>query len=535
MISALAWVRKGVAAEKPAKYEMTEEEYTRLQKTAATEIEEAKEELREKSKLDNEILNDPALKDFDLENYDDDEDEADVSAHDSDNGDAEEGEHDAAAGANIFSNIKGLSYYKDGEEDPYITAKDGEDMEDDEEAEVQIFSSDNMLLVAKTEDDISNVEVCVYEGESDNLFVHHDFMLPAFPLAVEWLDYRVGKKAEQPGGGNYVAVATFEPRIELWDLDTLDAMYPDLVLGTTDKKALRKARGKPHSEFHTDAIMGLSWNKNARNLLASSSADKTVKLWDLNTGKCAQSYSHHKDKVQSVQWHPTEASVMLTGGYDRRVAAFDSRAPNAVSWWSVDADVESVMWDIHSPSHFYSATETGTICYFDIRAAEQGKGAAPIYTLAAHDEAVSAMDQHPTVSGILVTGSADETVKVWDVRDNKPSMVVSRNPDVGGVFATKFCPDEPMLLAIGGSSGETRIWDMSTNPHIRSTFGDATVQANPVQEKPLLGLQGSENNDGDDDDDNAEAVIAELKGGGKKSKASSKVLDDDGDASMASE
>ncbi|KAJ2251321.1 rRNA-processing protein [Coemansia sp. RSA 455] len=498
MISALAWVRKGAAAEKPTTYEMTEEEYTRIQGIAALEIEDAKKELKEKSKLDDEILNDPALKDFDLDKYDD-------SDHDSD-------QEEAEGSAHVFSKIKGLSYYKEGEEDPYITFKDGEeDLEEDEADEVRIFGSDNLLLVAKTEDDISNIEVCVFEGESDNLFVHHDFMLPAFPLALEWLDYRVGRKAQEPGGGSYVAVATFEPRIEIWDLDTMDGMYPDLVLGCMDKKQLRKCRSKPHAEFHTDAVMSLSWNKNVRNLLASSSADTTVKLWDLNTGKCVQSYDHHKDKVQAVQWHPIEPSVMLTGGYDQRVAAFDSRAPNAISWWTMDADVESILWDIHSPSHFFVATEAGTVRYFDIRNVTNGQGAAPIYTLVAHDEAVSAMDQHPTVRGLLVTGSADETVKVWDVREHRPSMVISRNLDVGSVFAARFCPDEPMLMAVGGSNGESRIWDMSTNADVRSTFGDATVRAVPVVEKPLVGLQKDEDAD-DDEDDNPDAVIAEMHG-----------------------
>ncbi|KAI7824490.1 WD40-repeat-containing domain protein [Kickxella alabastrina] len=492
MISALAWVRKGVAAEKPTTYEMTEEEYSNLQAVASEEIADAKKELKKKSKLDAEILNDPALKDFNLESYD------------SEPSDTEDPE---GTNINVFSNIKGLSYYQDAQEDPYITLKDADDSDEDEE--MRIFGSDNILLVAKTEDDISNLEVCVFEGEGDNLFVHHDFMLPAFPLTVEWLDFRVGRKAGQEGGGNYVAVGTFEPRIEIWDLDTVDSTYPDLVLGSTDKKMLRKRKGKPHPEFHTDAIMGLSWNKNVRNLLASSSADTTVKLWDLNSGKCVQSYEHHKDKVQAVQWHPTEASVMLTGGYDRQVAAFDSRAPAAISWWSVDADVESIMWDVHSPSHFFVATEAGSVRYFDIRNVKGGKGAAPIYTLVAHDEAVSAMDQHPTVPGLLVTGSADETVKVWDVRENRPTMVISRNLDVGNVFAASFCPDETMLMAVAGSKGETRIWDISTNAAVRSIFGDASIRTLPVVEKPLVSIVDEA--DGDEDD-TREAIIAEMHG-----------------------
>ncbi|KAJ1723394.1 rRNA-processing protein [Coemansia erecta] len=536
MISAVAWIRKGVAAEKPTKYEMTEEEFARLQAVADAEIGSAKRELKKKSKLDASILNDPALKDFNLEDY-----SSASEAGDSDgDSDDEEGERAGAGDVNVFSNIKGLSYYADGSEDPYLQQDDGSD---EEAEEMRIFNSDNLLLVAKTEDDISSLEVCVFESEGDNLFVHHDFMLPAFPLCVEWMDFRVGRKAAASSSdnagsaGNYVAVGTFEPRIEIWDLDTTDNAYPDLVLGSSDRKQLRRLRGKPHAEFHTDAIMGLSWNRLARNLLASSSADTTVKLWDLAAATCVQSYDHHKGKVQAVQWHPSEASVMLTGAYDRRVAAFDSRAPAAVSWWQTDADVESIMWDVHSPSHFYVATESGAVRYYDVRNVQGGKGADPVYTLVAHAEAVSAMDQHPGVRGLLVTGSADETVKVWDVRDGRPSMVVSRNPDVGGVFAARFCPDEPMLLAVAGSGGETRIWDMATNPHVRSVFGGAAAAAAAaVQEKPLVGVVDEAEADADD---TREAVLAEMHGGDAAEAAGQGSSDDDDeddeDAAMESD
>ncbi|KAJ2764415.1 rRNA-processing protein [Coemansia nantahalensis] len=134
---------------------------------------------------------------------------------------------------------------------------------------------------------------------------------------------------------------------------------------------------------------------------------------------------------------------------------------------------------------------------------------------------------------MLVTGSADETVKVWDVRDGKPSLVLSRNPDVGSVFAARFCPDEPMLLAVGGSNGESRVWDMSTNASIRSIFGDDSVKANPVREKPMVRVS---NSDGEDDDDDVpEAVIAELRGGTADPAEASADDDEGDDVAMASD
>ena len=226
------------------------------------------------------------------------------------------------------------------------------------------------MLAAKVEDEVAHLEVLVYEDEADNLYVHHDIMLPAIPLCVEWLDFPVGKDLGENARGNFVAVGTFDPDIEIWDLDTVDQMYPNAILGQggdekgvgseedrkkeKKKKKKRKKSNKANDDYHVDAILSLAANRAHRNLLASSSADKTVKLWDLNTGRCAKSYSFHTDKVCSLAWHPTTTTVLLSGSYDRTVLAADMRAPEAkVPRWGVESDVESVRWDPHDDNFFY--------------------------------------------------------------------------------------------------------------------------------------------------------------------------------------
>ncbi len=415
---------------------------------------------------------DDDLKEYDLEHYDDDaiDENGDVPA--------------------IFGNVRSLAYHESNADDPYITFKDDDD-DDEEKEELQILPTDNMLVAAKVEDEVAHLEVYVYEDEADNLYVHHDIMLPAIPLCVEWLDLPLGKDlVDADARGNYVAVGTFDPDIELWDLDTIDCMYPNAILGQgganegdkidevsgKKKKKRRKKSNKMNDFYHVDAVLSLAANRNHRNLLASSSADKTVKLWDLNSTTCAKSYSYHTDKICSLAWHAKETTVLLSGSYDRTIVAADMRAPEAKKpTWGVESDVESVAWDPHDPNFFYVTTENGLIHFHDFRSVPATPDrSTPIWKLQAHDQSVSSFDVNPVIPGFLATGSTDKEVKLWNIQPGGPSMVVSRNLGVGKVFTTKFAsdPEVAFRLAVAGSKGSMQIWDTSTNAAVRRTFAD---------------------------------------------------------------
>ncbi|EON97261.1 putative periodic tryptophan protein 1 protein [Phaeoacremonium minimum UCRPA7] len=534
MITTATWVPRGFAAPFPQKYSFDEEEFERIAQLAKLQLDDAKEDLEEAQANDGEAepseapastkeskkskskskpqpeteddieMMDDDLKEYDLEHYDDDDEE-----------NTAEGQE-----MGMFGNIKSLAYYENNKDDPYITLPAGEDEEEDEREDLQILATDNLVLAAKVEDEMAHLEVYVYEDEADNLYVHHDIMLPAIPLCVEWLDIPVGKPGvEKDSTANFVAVGTMDPDIELWDLDTVDCMYPNAILGQggnaeeeKKKKKKKKKSKKANDEYHVDAVLSLAANRKHRNLLASASADQTVKLWDLHTAKCAKSYSYHTDKVCSLAWHAVESTVLLSGSYDRTVVAADMRAPDAKApRWGVESDVENVRWDPHDPNFFFVSTENGVIHYYDIRNASPDPAASKaVWKLQAHDESVSSFDINSVIPGFMATGSTDKTVKLWNITPTGPGMVVSRNLDVGKVFSTTFAPDAEVAfrLAVAGSKGTMSVWDTSTNAAVRRAFANKLGnKADEEVEERLIGVEDDESSSEDEEEEESGAAV----------------------------
>lgn len=164
--------------------------------------------------------------------------------------------------------------------------KDDDDEDDDDEDDV-IRPSDRLLVAAITEDEFSHLEVQLIT-EDGNLFVHHDIQLPDFPLCLAWMDcppFRADDAAQQVLG-NYMAVGTFSPAIEIWNLDVLDPLEPTATLGGLDpnsgenskpkksstKKGKKKSKKSSSAEVedewmpgsHEDSVMCLSWNRKYR-------------------------------------------------------------------------------------------------------------------------------------------------------------------------------------------------------------------------------------------------------------------------------
>ncbi|KAJ3676908.1 hypothetical protein LUZ60_002632 [Juncus effusus] len=471
MISAVSWVPKGSSKYVPEVAEqLSKEEMEELGRTGAlnrsgdSEDEEQDEEemdvdtskdevlkamataeaLNKEGKSSSSLLDiSQSLRDLDMDHYDDEDD-----------------------GIELFSSGLGDLYYPSNDMDPHLKKEENDEEDEEEMEDLTIKPTDSVILCARNEDEVNLLEVCIFEESEDgetNMYVHHDVILPAFPLALAWMDCRPqgGEK------GNFVAVGMMDPAIEIWDLDLIDEVQPVLTLGGVSKKKKQKGKKKKYKKgSHRGSVLGLAWNKEVRNVIASASEDKTVKIWDVAQEKCVVTLEHHTDKVQSVAWSRSSPELLLTGSFDKFVALMDMKSNNESARWQVEADVENLVWDPHNEHAFIVSLENGTVQCFDKRAASK-----PTFTLHAHEKAVCSVSFCPSAPNFLATGSMDKMVKLWDISNNQPSCVAAQNIKAGAIFTISFSDDNPFLLAIGGSKGKLQVWDTLTEQGVANKFG----------------------------------------------------------------
>ncbi|KAK3089598.1 hypothetical protein FSP39_004904 [Pinctada imbricata] len=464
MIPCLTWVKRGIAKSVPEKVQVDKEELKRIIEETRDKVNEAEnddddtvdgsdgdEDLKEDGATGDDSgvpRPDIAVKQKKLKAGSKRKREGDdiVDKYDLDDYD-DEGEDDMMKG------LGDLTCFATNEDDPYLTMK--EDDSDDEDFAIK--ATDNLIITGKAEKEMCSLIVHVYNEDLGNLYVHHDILLSSFPLAVEWLNFDIGE--EKPG--NFVAVGTMDPFIEIWDIDVVDSLEPVAILGT---KMTKKKNKKPGGKGHSDAILDLSWNSTVRNILASASADTTVGLWDLTEGTMVTSIRQHNDKVQCLEWQPGDQQTLLTGSFDKSVRLFDCRNPKAnVKKWNLSGEVEKVAWNTFNSFNYFASTDDGMVYCIDSRKDK------PLFTLSAHEEAVTGICQSSGIPDLLVTTSSDQIMKIWDVQNNKPSLVLSRNLKLNQLFSAGACPEAPFVFAVGGEK-EIKVWDIRESAAVRKHF-----------------------------------------------------------------
>ena len=191
------------------------------------------------------------------------------------------------------------------------------------------------------------------------------------------------------------------------------------------KQLMRTLRG------HTGPIASLAFcplptkgNSTQRTVLASGSYDQTLRIWDVQTGVVLSQLEGHTAPILSTAFS-ADGALLMSGSDDQTLR----------------------MWDVTG----ITTRSAPTIRHEQTRQVLTGHFGT-VNTLAVQPQQLNGQT-------LLVSGSNDKTLRVWDARDGHPLATLSGHSK--WLQAVVFTPTG-QLLASGSDGRSVRIWDGRT-------------------------------------------------------------------------
>ena len=243
--------------------------------------------------------------------------------------------------------------------------------------------------------------------------------------------------------GRLLASASADSTVKLWDVATREEIST--------------------LEGHTSWLNSVVFSPDGR-LLASASADGTVKLWDVATGLNIATLEGHEDWVTSVSFSP-DGTMLASASWDETVKLWDVATGREIDTlgWPFGAHEGQVTSVSFSPDGTMLASGGGdeTVKLWDMATREN------IATLEGHTAAVTSV-VFSSDGTMLASASRDGTVKLWDMatREN----IATLEGHTGRVYSVVFSSDGT-TLASGSRDGTVKLWDMATRENIATLEG----------------------------------------------------------------
>mgnify|MGYP001187721544 CR=1 FL=1 len=229
--------------------------------------------------------------------------------------------------------------------------------------------------------------------------------------------------------GRWLASGSNDKTIKLWDTES----------GALQQSLEGHSNGEEIVAFAPDGSK-----------LASGSHDNTIKLWDITSCELLNSLQGHSSYVSSVSFS-TDGRRLASGSYDKTIKLWDSESGALLQTLVGHHDYVTSVAFSPDGRELASGSWDNTIKLWDITSGEL------LNILKGHLSYVTSVAFSPD-GRRLASGSADNTIRLWDVESG--ALLQTLEDQNGDANSVAFSPDG-RRLASGSSDGTIRIWDIS--------------------------------------------------------------------------
>ncbi|OGF68159.1 MAG: hypothetical protein A2Y62_13550 [Candidatus Fischerbacteria bacterium RBG_13_37_8] len=216
---------------------------------------------------------------------------------------------------------------------------------------------------------------------------------------------------------------------------------------------------------HNDGICSIAFSPNDL-YIASASSDKTIRIWDAETGQELLCLNGHEDSVNSVAFSHVNYNL-ASGSNDWTIRIWDSETGDELRCFtSREAQITSIAYS-NSGKLIASAYSSGSVQIWDAET-EQYRTC-----LGMHNDAVSCLAFSPDDRQIA-SGSSDDSLRIWDTNTGIQLSCLQISVYCRGIYGIAFSPDGK-LIACGYGDNKIRIWDANKSQEMICLYGHEDV------------------------------------------------------------
>lgn len=203
---------------------------------------------------------------------------------------------------------------------------------------------------------------------------------------------------------------------------------------------------------HADTIWRISFSPDDC-LLASASADGTVRLWEVETGMPVHILPRcHANWVWTLAWN-TDGTRLATGGSDTRILVWNTDRVTDRARRCSNYRAEANSTDIRRKNAARREMDEAPTAE-DV----EDELAQPLLAWQGHEKSITELTFAPTDARMLVSVGSEGTIAVWD--STSGALDCRLMGHIGPVTCVSISPGSDEFIASGGEDHTVRLWDL---------------------------------------------------------------------------